>query len=213
MKTKSKAKAKLKRLGNAIYSRYFYNPDDIIEKIVYNHKNNVEIDESICYVIFDVSDFNINKVQELILYYPQKLKEKRIITDNVIDEIYTEFNETIEIMKTFKSGKLKSNVRGKMCANAQNNAKKRRNGSGIEFNITSEDIKLNKTCPILGIQLEYGNSIRTNASASLDRIDNTKGYLKNNVTVISLLANQMKSSANKEQLLMFAKYILENFKK
>ena len=82
--------------------------------------------------------------------------------------------------------------------------------TNIEFNITINDIVIPDRCPYMGIPLtkELGQGqLLTNAS--LDRIDNTKGYIKNNVQVISRLANTMKSNSTKEQLIIFAKNILK----
>ncbi len=74
-----------------------------------------------------------------------------------------------------------------------------------EFTITPADVIIPKYCPYLGIELNSGNK---DANASLDRIDSTKGYVPGNVQVISLLANQMKNRATKEQLIAFAKGVL-----
>lgn len=86
---------------------------------------------------------------------------------------------------------------------------------GIEFNIDATDIKIPSTCPILGIPIykEFkgvGNSNKgpRSTSPSLDRIDNTKGYVKGNVHVISNKANVMKNSATPEELLQFAYWII-----
>lgn len=51
-------------------------------------------------------------------------------------------------------------------------------------------------CPVLGTEMVYGGtgSIKDN-SASIDRFDTTKGYIKGNVWIISDKANRMKSDA------------------
>lgn len=74
-------------------------------------------------------------------------------------------------------------------------------------NIKQSDIPMPKYCRYLGILLDYSSSYKDN-SASIDRIDSTKGYTKDNIQVISMLANRMKSNATNEQLIEFAKSIL-----
>lgn len=88
-------------------------------------------------------------------------------------------------------------------------AKTRAVKSGLEFNLEKEDILIPTHCPVLGTPLQEhrGSSGGKDNSPALDRIDNTKGYIKGNVLVISHLANMMKSSANKEQLLAFSKWV------
>ena len=87
---------------------------------------------------------------------------------------------------------------------------------GYEFDLTVEDIVIPTHCPILGIKLVnyFGTGIRGGRpdSPSCDRIDNTEGYVKGNIQIISHLANQMKSSATPEELLKFAQWIKETYK-
>ncbi len=88
-------------------------------------------------------------------------------------------------------------------------AKRRAAKNGLEFTLIEQDIILNERCPYLNIPLKVNTKGFHCDSYSLDRIDNTKGYVPGNVEVISNLANSMKRNATKEQLLQFAKSILE----
>ena len=73
-------------------------------------------------------------------------------------------------------------------------AKRRAYNKGIEFNITKEDIIIPSHCPVLGIPISRdGNCKCMDNSPSLDRIDNSKGYIKGNICVISWRANSIKN--------------------
>ena len=75
-----------------------------------------------------------------------------------------------------------------------NNARRRARRKGIDFEIDSSDIKIPEKCPITGVKIEFGDDGGLNLSSpSLDRIDNSKGYVKGNVAVISNKANKYKS--------------------
>lgn len=68
----------------------------------------------------------------------------------------------------------------------------------MHFDITEADLlPLPTQCPILGIELNYATSERNGRknwnAASLDRRDNTKGYIRGNVFIVSLRANMLKS--------------------
>lgn len=77
----------------------------------------------------------------------------------------------------------------------------------IEFNIEPDDIIVPKICPILGIPLYYSNK-RTHNTPSLDRIDNSKGYIKGNISVISWKANRIKNNLSIEQIHNLYRYTL-----
>jgi len=79
-------------------------------------------------------------------------------------------------------------------------AKTRANRNGLEFNLTLDDIQIPEYCPILNILLGSLRGSRTNNTPSLDRIDNSKGYVKGNVHVVSWIANRLKGIATLEQL-------------
>lgn len=196
------SKKKLKKRGEELYLKYFANPKEITDVIVTKFDNNDNIDDSICEIVFDVPQSYKEKIYELLLYYPNKLKEIKYINESVINNLYLEYGETIEIMRTEIT---KINPRGKICSNASNNAKK----NGCKFDLISEDIKLVKMCPILEIPLKYDNNEALDNSASIDKINPNLGYTKDNIQIISLLANKMKSNASPEQLILFAKKILK----
>jgi hypothetical protein len=90
-------------------------------------------------------------------------------------------------------------------------AKKRSEKSGVNFDIRIDDIVIPDVCPVFGFKFEVGNGKGpTDKSPSLDRIDNSKGYVKGNIQVISFKANKMKSDCNVddvEKLLCFMKLV------
>lgn len=89
-------------------------------------------------------------------------------------------------------------------------AKQRAKKFGLEINISKKDIQIPYLCPFLEEPLVRTVGEGHNLMApSLDRIDNTKGYVKGNVQVISRLANAMKNSASPKQLKTFSKKVLQ----
>lgn len=88
-------------------------------------------------------------------------------------------------------------------------SKYRAKEKGLEFNLTIDDIIIPKFCPIFGIELQIAEKIHKDFSPSLDRIDNSKGYVKGNVQIISLKANRVKNNASLEELKKLVNY-LEN---
>jgi hypothetical protein len=74
------------------------------------------------------------------------------------------------------------------------------NVRGIEFNLEFSDIVIPSHCPVLGIALDCAAERPADNLPSLDRIDNTKGYVKGNVWVISWRANFIKKDASLAEL-------------
>ncbi len=80
-----------------------------------------------------------------------------------------------------------------------------------EFSIQWYNISLPSVCPCLGIKLDYmktDNDWRNRPS--IDRIDNSKGYIPGNVWVISSWANAIKSSANGHKIIQVANWLKQN---
>lgn len=79
---------------------------------------------------------------------------------------------------------------------------------GIECSITEADLPaIPEYCPVfpwIKLVYEVGNG-RSDGSVSLDRINNSIGYVRGNVRFISNLANTLKSSMTDEQMIMLGK--------
>jgi hypothetical protein len=92
-------------------------------------------------------------------------------------------------------------------------ARRRAKEKGLDFNIDIEDIIIPTCCPYLGHPLKLVQSGQARFdSATLDRIDSSKGYIKGNIQVISRRANMMKNDASAEELIVFALKILADAK-
>lgn len=89
-------------------------------------------------------------------------------------------------------------------------ARKRAKDKGIDFSITVEDIYIPDVCPVLGIPLFKGEGSRTDNSPSLDRVDNTKGYIRGNVCVISFRANALKNNGTVLEFKAIIEYMEAN---
>lgn len=83
-------------------------------------------------------------------------------------------------------------------------AKKR----GIPFALTEDDLRAVwvEVCPVFGIQLT-ANSKRENNSLSVDRIDNSVGYVPGNICVMSWRANRLKVDATVQELELLVNYM------
>lgn len=86
-------------------------------------------------------------------------------------------------------------------------ARTRSRKKGIPFNVRYDDIPTPKHCPYLGVELSY-DGVMSNNMVSLDRIIPELGYVAGNIQIISLLANQMKSSATIGELLRFSESVI-----
>jgi hypothetical protein len=89
-------------------------------------------------------------------------------------------------------------------------ARKRAKRKGMEYNLSKEDLIVPEVCPVLGLVLQVGDGKRQPNSPSIDRIDNSKGYIRGNVLIISLRANALKNDGTLEELRAIVKYMEEN---
>ena len=99
-------------------------------------------------------------------------------------------------------------------------AKKRK----LTFKLKTKDMKplITKRCPILNIKYElnkkdlsWGSGKGQNNwanSISVDRIDNTKGYIPGNIILVSTLANAIKNQATPDQILKVGNFYKKLYK-
>ena len=67
-------------------------------------------------------------------------------------------------------------------------------------------------CPVFGTKFSFGEGHKWKSkqnSMSVDRIDNNKGYHKDNIVIVSFKANTMKSSATLKELYQVADFYYE----
>lgn len=133
-------------------------------------------------------------------------KTHRECTNKKCRQIFEITSKTVTLCNKCNSERVKcTDKRIKMLMGARNRSKIK----NLEFSIDISDINIPEYCPVLGIKLAVhkGKSGGKKNSPALDRIDNSKGYVKGNVRVISHLANMMKSHASNEELIRFANWI------
>lgn len=80
---------------------------------------------------------------------------------------------------------------------------------GHEFDLTSETFPTVPThCPVLGIKLDRDDN---DSRPSLDRIDNTRGYVDGNVRWVSYKWNRMKGDHNLTTALLLVRDLSGNW--
>jgi|688.fasta_scaffold200097_4 hypothetical protein len=105
--------------------------------------------------------------------------------------------------------RVRKNPKKKLLSSAKNRAKIK----NIEFNLTEDDLRISETCPALGILLIQAKDRHNKHSPSVDRLDATKGYTKDNINVISHRANTIKSDATFEEFEAIYKWWKSELKK
>jgi hypothetical protein len=69
----------------------------------------------------------------------------------------------------------------------------------------NRDQEIEEYCPYLNIKLIIGDVFPPlDNNPSIDRIDPSRGYVKGNVEVVSLLANRIKSNASPSDIMKVA---------
>lgn len=117
-------------------------------------------------------------------------------------EVFKRYSEEIKILKVLQSRYL--------------SARKRAADRNIEFSITKKDLKdlydkQNGLCNISKIKMTYTTFERRKPfNISLDRIDSTKGYTKDNIQLVCMAVNQLKSDFDMDIIYKICESIIEN---
>lgn len=128
-----------------------------------------------------------------------------------IDKNYKEKNK--EHLKTYFKDYSRQNYsiekrRKKYIENIElellHHAKNRAKIKNLEFNLVKEDIIIPKNCPVFGIKIGFHNK---ESVPTLDRIDNSKGYIKGNIQVICSKANRLKNNGTVEDFKKIINYM------
>lgn len=86
-------------------------------------------------------------------------------------------------------------------------ARMRAKRDNIEFTIKPEDVVIPEYCPYIGCKIVPHGNRTEGYGASIDRIDNNKGYTKDNIIVCSLRANRLKSNGTVEEFKKIISYL------
>jgi hypothetical protein len=90
------------------------------------------------------------------------------------------------------------------------NSRNRAKALGIEFSITQSDIIVPEFCPVLGLKLSFNHGKQgfyANESPSIDRFNNAKGYIKENIRIISWRANMLKRDGTLDEFRKIVAYL------
>jgi len=87
------------------------------------------------------------------------------------------------------------------------NAKQRAKKLKVPFDLTLDDIIIPSHCPVFGIEIKNNEIYKSNHSPSIDRLVPEKGYVKNNICIISDKANRLKSNMTIEDVKKLLHYM------
>ena len=101
-------------------------------------------------------------------------------------------------------------ISGQYFSHIKIGAKKR----NLKFDLKIEDIwelylKQNKKCVLSGVEISF-DKIKGKTTASLDRIDSSKGYIIDNVQWVHKDINQMKSNRSVEDFCEWCKKVVNH---
>lgn len=81
---------------------------------------------------------------------------------------------------------------------------------GINFDLVIDDIVIPEVCPVFKTPLKFSETTRQATTPSIDRIDNSVGYTRKNISIISWRANRLKNNLTIEEVRNLLKYMEGN---
>lgn len=108
---------------------------------------------------------------------------------------------------------------GEICLDLWTSIKRSAQNRKKDFDISIEDmwdlfIKQDRKCALSGVDLFFSRTIKARpaSTASLDRIDSSKGYIKGNIQWIHKDLNIMKMDLSQKDFISWCKIIAEKYK-
>jgi hypothetical protein len=135
----------------------------------------------------------------------ERQREYRARNKERLDEYRREYFSNPETVKRVKeqSKKYWRQSWSKYKLSSLRNKAKRQ---GLDFDLEECDLVLPELCPVFGIPLAISDNKLSANSPSVDRIDNSKGYVKGNIVVVSHKANSMKRAATLAEMRQLADF-------
>lgn len=159
----------------------------------------------VCLLELPVGDFSKNKANKDTLQNfckecdRKRQQQRRVEKNSSIKEYAKEYRQ-----KHF------TNIEYRLQA-LLNSSRARAKAKNREHTLTRQDLldlyPTDGRCPIFGIKLEWNTKGFRENSPSIDRIDSTKGYTRDNVQIISWKANRIKGYASVEELEILLSYL------
>lgn len=137
-------------------------------------------------------------------YQREWKRQERIRNPDLVRSRYRKWRlKSLDYVKVKYKEWSKDNPARILFLSTKHGAKKR----GIQFELKFEDLVIPDRCPVLGIPIGFNGMTGRMSSPSIDRFDNSKGYTKENIRVISWRANHLKSDGTAEEIEMVLRYM------
>jgi hypothetical protein len=111
----------------------------------------------------------------------------------------------VDCFKKRRYAHRRANPKLRMLCSARHRAKTEK----VPFNLTVDDFSIPTKCPILDIPLKFNIGVggHRDNSPTLDKIIPKRGYVPDNVAVISFRANRIKNNATSEEIFKIAAWL------